>query len=356
MTDSTPTAQPPVSEENKKTQSEAAPPTNAEPHQETDPEKLQEMIQKQVEFYFSDSNLPRDKFMRSQVALHPEGYVSISIIKDFNRMKALTTDEDVVVGALRNSSKLQVSEDGKMVRRKESLPEEDLSIPRSIVVKKIPGNPSLDELIKFFSTFGKVACVRKETDKKTKLFWGKVFVEFESEEEAKKAFEEATTYEGQETVRMTKASWIEKKKKEKEEWKTKKQQEKEQKSKEQAEKAKRSVVDVPGRLVKLDNCHAELTQDKLREEFAKYGTVKFVDFTTGNTSGYVRFDTPDQAAQAIKGYTEAKTELCGQVLQVSLVTGDDEVSYFENIDKKSSKKRPHGKQQRGRGGKKARRC
>lgn len=27
----------------------------------------------QVEFYFSDSNLPKDKFLRQQVEAHPEG-------------------------------------------------------------------------------------------------------------------------------------------------------------------------------------------------------------------------------------------------------------------------------------------
>jgi len=29
--------------------------------------------QPQVEFYFSDSNLPKDKFLRGQVEAHPEG-------------------------------------------------------------------------------------------------------------------------------------------------------------------------------------------------------------------------------------------------------------------------------------------
>lgn len=36
-------------------------------------DSLENKIIKQVEFYFSDSNLPRDKFLRSLVANHPEG-------------------------------------------------------------------------------------------------------------------------------------------------------------------------------------------------------------------------------------------------------------------------------------------
>ena len=36
-------------------------------------EEVERKIQEQVEFYFSDSNLPKDKFLRSLVANNPEG-------------------------------------------------------------------------------------------------------------------------------------------------------------------------------------------------------------------------------------------------------------------------------------------
>lgn len=34
----------------------------------------------QIEFYFSDSNLPRDKFLSERVAADPEGYVDIALL------------------------------------------------------------------------------------------------------------------------------------------------------------------------------------------------------------------------------------------------------------------------------------
>ena len=43
----------------------------------------------QVEFYFSDSNLPRDKFLRETVEADPDGFVDIALLATFSRMRAL---------------------------------------------------------------------------------------------------------------------------------------------------------------------------------------------------------------------------------------------------------------------------
>lgn len=51
--------------------------------------ELRAAILKQVEFYFSDANLPSDEFMRKQVARQPDGFVPLGIIAGFKRMKAL---------------------------------------------------------------------------------------------------------------------------------------------------------------------------------------------------------------------------------------------------------------------------
>jgi len=45
----------------------------------------EEKVIKQVEFYFSDSNFPRDKFLRAQAALDENGYVSIETISTFKK-------------------------------------------------------------------------------------------------------------------------------------------------------------------------------------------------------------------------------------------------------------------------------
>lgn len=77
-------------------------------------------ILKQVEFYFSDANLPRDKFLWTLTQSDPknQGWVQISQIASFKRMQRFKPLE-AIVEALRHSKELlEVSEDGTAVRRK----------------------------------------------------------------------------------------------------------------------------------------------------------------------------------------------------------------------------------------------
>jgi lupus La protein len=77
-------------------------------------------ILKQVEFYFSDANLPRDKFLWTQTQADPkkEGWVSIATIASFKRMQRFKPLE-AIVAALRESKELlDVNEEGTHVRRK----------------------------------------------------------------------------------------------------------------------------------------------------------------------------------------------------------------------------------------------
>jgi lupus La protein len=80
-------------------------------------------ILKQVEFYFSDANLPRDKFLWTQTISDPkkEGWVSISTIASFKRMQRFRPIE-AIVEALRGSKELlEVNEEGTHVKRRVAL-------------------------------------------------------------------------------------------------------------------------------------------------------------------------------------------------------------------------------------------
>jgi len=85
-------------------------------------------VLRQVEFYFSDSNLPRDKFLRETVEQSDDGLVSLALICSFSRMKSHlgldaavkseTVPEETVLAVaevLRRSSVLRVSEDGNSI-------------------------------------------------------------------------------------------------------------------------------------------------------------------------------------------------------------------------------------------------
>ncbi|XP_068662143.1 la-related protein 1A-like [Aristolochia californica] len=66
-------------------------------------------IAKQIEYYFSDENLGRDRYLLS--LLDEQGWVSITKIADFNRVKSMTTDIPLILEALRNSHTVEVQDD-----------------------------------------------------------------------------------------------------------------------------------------------------------------------------------------------------------------------------------------------------
>nr|KYP38757.1 La-related protein 7 [Cajanus cajan] len=74
-------------------------------------------IAKQVGYYFSDENLPTDKYLLGFVKRNKEGFVPISVIASFRKMKKLTRDHALIVDALKESSLFVVSGDGKRVKR-----------------------------------------------------------------------------------------------------------------------------------------------------------------------------------------------------------------------------------------------
>ncbi|CEP09275.1 hypothetical protein [Parasitella parasitica] len=164
-----------------------------------------EKICKQVNFYFSDSNLPYDKYLWTLRANTPEGWIPIETIASFKKMKMITEDLDTIVKALKdNESEIyEIDQDGKKIRRKSEVVQQNHN-ERSIHVKGFPlidetAKDQTEELFKlqdkiddFFSEKGTVLCVRmKKTDDKPKKFKGSCYIEFATPDEAKKVAEEA---------------------------------------------------------------------------------------------------------------------------------------------------------------------
>ena len=102
------------------------------------------MLSYQVEFYFSDSNLPADKFLLGQVGGTANNGVKIKLLHEFKRMRRFQPFE-AVVAALKESTMLEVTDD-ESVRRKVPLTKEamgttakegkkiieDKTLPRSV--------------------------------------------------------------------------------------------------------------------------------------------------------------------------------------------------------------------------------
>ena len=81
---------------------------------------LKAQIKAQVEYYFSQQNLIKDNYMVSQ--MDSEGYIPISIIAQFRKVKKLTNDLEVIVSAITGSKVCQLNEDNTMLKSNCKLP------------------------------------------------------------------------------------------------------------------------------------------------------------------------------------------------------------------------------------------
>ncbi|WVZ89040.1 hypothetical protein U9M48_035499 [Paspalum notatum var. saurae] len=182
-----------------------SPEAKAEPVLEGLDDEVVHKITKQVEYYFSDINLATTEHLMRFITKDPEGYVPISVIAGFKKVKASVQNNAMLAAALRTSTKLVVNDDGKRVKRQEPFTESDLQELQSriVVAENLPGDPSYQNLKKIFSAVGSVVSIRTcypqtpngtgpATNRSAKLdmlFANKLhaFVEYETPEDADKA-------------------------------------------------------------------------------------------------------------------------------------------------------------------------
>ncbi|CAO3637454.1 unnamed protein product [Cunninghamella echinulata] len=76
---------------------------------------LKMYIAQQIEYYFSIDNLCKDLYLRSQ--MDKDGYIDLSVLANFNRVKGLSTDLNLIHDALVKSEIVQVTSDKKIRKR-----------------------------------------------------------------------------------------------------------------------------------------------------------------------------------------------------------------------------------------------
>ncbi|KAI8979374.1 hypothetical protein BDF20DRAFT_869158 [Mycotypha africana] len=80
-----------------------------------DAETLKLYIMQQFEYYFSIDNLCKDLYLRKQ--MDSNGFVDLSLVANFNRVKGLTTDMNLIREALQNSQIVELK--GDKIRKRE---------------------------------------------------------------------------------------------------------------------------------------------------------------------------------------------------------------------------------------------
>ncbi|KAG8375560.1 hypothetical protein BUALT_Bualt10G0113300 [Buddleja alternifolia] len=242
-------------------------------------EETSKKVIRQVEFYFSDSNLPRDAFLKKTISESDDGsilfshiyvaylnsgkvdlffrstslsygitlhgrtiyleqeeilVVSLALISSFSRMRGHLSLGDVkpedvpedtvkaVAETLRSSTFLKLSEDGKKVGRVTELakPEEVIKQldDRTIAASPLEYEVKLEDVESFFGQYAKVNSVRLPRHvADNRLFCGTALIEFASEEEAANVLKQTLSYSGVELELKPKKDFDEERAKQEEE-------------------------------------------------------------------------------------------------------------------------------------------
>lgn len=331
-------------------------PTN----EESKTTELDEKIIRQLEYYFSDSNLYRDKFLQSLIG-KDEGWVEVTTLLTFKRLAALSEDHTVIVNAIEKSDEglIEISEDRKKLRRhpERPLPEQNEEVRKEIIsrtayCKGFPLDSTMGDLIEFFNQFEKVTNIvmRKYLDKPTKeyKFKGSVFATFTTKEQCE-AFitKEGLEYKEAALIRKWQSNYIEDKKLERDAKSKKKQ--KDQKEPEEEIKLPKNAT------IHLDGIDPETTREIIRESLNdQIGElqISFIDFDKGNTAGYIRFATENAAEDFLAKVSDnGKVKIKDQNIPVRVLQNEEEENYLkaqiENIKKRREVQNQKYKHQKG---------
>ncbi|XP_076249186.1 la related protein 7 [Calliopsis andreniformis] len=145
---------------------------------------LNAAILKQMEFYFSDANLSKDRFLSNLIKDDP--YVDLSVFLRFNKIRDLTSDVNRINKALQASEILSLSEDGTKVCRTTPVEPKKNADDCTIYVQNLPPDADHEILSSLFSQYGPVVYVSVPRYKHNRKIKGFAFIEFDTPESARK--------------------------------------------------------------------------------------------------------------------------------------------------------------------------
>ena len=130
-------------------------------------EDLSDRIRKQMEFYFGDANLSKDKFLRDLTMNNKKGYVDLTIFLNFKKVKSFLYNEPdkskqlyALSSAIENSKILSLNKAKTKVKRKipfdQSEIDEDLTTEKTIYIENFPETVDHEGLAKVFSKVGTI--------------------------------------------------------------------------------------------------------------------------------------------------------------------------------------------------------
>ncbi len=308
----------------------------------TEAEKRVAKCNRLVEWYFGDINYPRDAWMKEKAAEDKEGWIPVSAIVDFGRMKPLKVAVEELSELCKDSEVVMFSEDKTMMKRKTAAPEEAaIDDAASVYFKGLPTDQTLDDLEEFFAGIAPFMCINMRRSR-DKSFKGSCYVQFKSVESAKKVLESKPKYGETELIVLTKADHIA-----------------EMAAQRDAGAGKRKASDRQidsmdfkrGTVLCLSGIgkEPEATREDLRDMFAKYGEISFISYSRGQETAEVRFAEEGAAEKAIAEVHE-KLSVGGAPVKATTLSEEDEKEYYKTIAARCSEKRARGGARGGRRG------
>lgn len=311
---------------------------------------------KQLDFYFSDSNYPRDKFLRTRAESDKEGMIGIEAFKNFKRLNEILGQPDLsmeqfveaIITAIKASppSNFTLDEEKKALKRTQAIPVSDVTAPRTMWVEAVPEDTVWQQLLEFFKPHGDVVSVRvhKKKDSDAKPC---AFVEFDSTETMEKVCKLELTFNGVVLKMQPKKSFIASLKSKKHDKNGEKVEESEGVAATASVKDEVSfMAKGVGSVLKLLALGPTTSRETIKEVFGEYGQIAFVDFERGWTDGWLRFDDASDAAAAVAGFCAKPVDVGGAVPTVSLLVGEEEAAYLKKAEVERGNKFNKG----GRGG------
>lgn len=147
-------------------------------------------IRKQIEFYFSDANLSKNRYMKT--LLDKSEYVLLTVLMTFNRLKEMGATQEEVVKSLSKSTMIEVSPDEQSIRRTTEIKIREDADDYTIYIEQIPLSYTIKTLKELFEQFGPVIYVSLPRHRDTIKEYA--FIEFQSKKSVRKAIEEYTKY------------------------------------------------------------------------------------------------------------------------------------------------------------------
>merc|ERR1711953_1621956 len=352
---------------------------------------VENRIIQQVEYYFGDFNLPRDKFLQEQLKNNEEGWIGIDVMLKFQRLNKISDNGETILKALKQSTDnlLEVDIENKKIRRNPEVPlpekeDDDTKAAKTVYCKGFEkDNTTLDDLLAYFAKYDGVVHVNRRTwvdrETNTRNFKGSIFVTFKDKASADKfmAEESVKSPSGEELIRKWQADYNKEKQVEYETKKAERNKEKKSKNATQDAAVKDEKVDdepvesLPlGAVLYMDGFKNDTMREDIKKELDCDDAIAFVDFERGKTTAWVRFKNENAAKDLAEKLNEKykddeKLKVKDSEIVFRVLEGDEEKEYLEKAaadikqrkqnHKKGGHKRRHGGGRGGgRGGKRGR--